>query len=71
VANGRSRTLRGENRWSAALCRSNSVATPEYLESDGFSKSSQTWDLVEGRMMAELWEDNNDNDNDNVNLTTT
>jgi hypothetical protein len=59
MANGRNRTLRGENRRSAALSRLNSVAIPEYPDSDGFSKSSQTWDLVEGCVMAELREDSN------------
>jgi hypothetical protein len=57
MANGRSRILQRENRRSAVLSWSNSVATPEYPVSDGFSKTSQTWDLVEGCVMAELRED--------------
>jgi hypothetical protein len=40
MANRRSRILRGENRQSVALSLSNSVATPEYLVVDGFSKNS-------------------------------
>jgi hypothetical protein len=57
MANGRSRTLRRENIRSVALSQSNSVATLEHPVSNGFSKSSQTWDLTEGCVMAELRED--------------
>ena len=58
MANKRSRTLQGENRWSAALSQSNLVAIREYPISNGFSKNSQTWDLAERCVMAELQKDN-------------
>jgi hypothetical protein len=49
--------MRRKNIRSTALSQSNSVATPEYLVSDGFCKNSQTWDLAEGCVMVEFRED--------------